>query len=586
MLLGASVANSGAISTPAGSAMLAAGNAVRLPLSANGLVTLELDPASINAAVANRSEGLISAPGGQIYLSTAAASGLAAQALNQGQLVAAGGSVTLSAVQADRLGETRQEGLIDVSSDQGSGGSVRLLGDRVGLYADSRVLAGGVAGGGNVLVGGDAHGQGPVYQATAVYMNPNALIDASAAPDSSGSGGKVVLWSKDYTGFFGNIAARGGAQGGDGGFVETSSRNNLQAFGAVDASAALGAAGQWLLDPFNVTIGAVDANVLQTGGGFSATGTPATINVATLNAALNAGTAVTVDTGASGAEAGDITLASAISKTAGAGTSLTLNAAGAIVVNAGISSTSGALATTLNAAGGAVSGTGNINTNGGLLTLNTASGSGTLSGVISGTGGLTKTGAGTTVLTGSNSYTGATTVNGGTFSLFNATTFNSATTVNSGATLELSGNALVIHATGFSMALNNGSTLKQDQQRLQLIRQLGYQHQWHGVDQHFPTPGPTTSCSSATARRTGLTGSGTINLTNTGSATTGLSLRGNGTFAGAMNVSGGVVNIGTLVTLTGPLALQNADVNLTGKRAPEPCDMRLLPRPPTARSNR
>ena len=52
-------------------------------------------------------------------------------------------------------------------------------------------------------------------------------------------------------------------------------------------------------------------------------------------------------------------------------------------------------------------------TNNGLLTT-IASGTNTLSGVISGSGAFTQNGAGTTILTGANTYTGATTVLQGT----------------------------------------------------------------------------------------------------------------------------------------------------------------------------
>ena len=56
------------------------------------------------------------------------------------------------------------------------------------------------------------------------------------------------------TRFAGYIAARGGAASGAGGFVEVSSKGNLQFVGTVDAAAAHGTAGTLLLDPQNVTI--------------------------------------------------------------------------------------------------------------------------------------------------------------------------------------------------------------------------------------------------------------------------------------------------------------------------------------------
>src|SRR5262249_46971407 len=51
------------------------------------------------------------------------------------------------------------------------------------------------------------------------------------------------------TTFAGTILARGGLQGGDGGFVETSSKSQLTFNGNVDARAPKGAAGTLLLDP-------------------------------------------------------------------------------------------------------------------------------------------------------------------------------------------------------------------------------------------------------------------------------------------------------------------------------------------------
>lgn len=78
-------------------------------------------------------------------------------------------------------------------------------------------------------------------------MEKGSSIDVSAS--HSGPGGTAVLWSGDYTGFHGNIRARGGPQSGDGGLVETSSQRNLQAFGQVNASAnvVMLAIGYWIL---------------------------------------------------------------------------------------------------------------------------------------------------------------------------------------------------------------------------------------------------------------------------------------------------------------------------------------------------
>ena len=79
---------------------------------------------------------------------------------------------------------------------------------------------------------------------------------------TSGDGGKVIVWSEDYSAFLGLISTRGGANGGNGGFVETSSHQQLNVSGLVNTAAPMGKAGLWLLDPTDMTIAATaDANV-------------------------------------------------------------------------------------------------------------------------------------------------------------------------------------------------------------------------------------------------------------------------------------------------------------------------------------
>jgi hypothetical protein len=125
-------------------------------------------------------------------------------------------------------------------------------------------------------------------------------------------------------------------EGGNGGFIETSSKNNLQAYGFANASAISGSAGKWLLDPRNVIIQTGGTGTL-TGGVFTPSTDNATIAPGTITSALNGGTSVEINTGTTGGQAGDITVANAVATSAeAADASLTLKAANSIIVNAAI----------------------------------------------------------------------------------------------------------------------------------------------------------------------------------------------------------------------------------------------------------
>jgi hypothetical protein len=114
------------------------------------------------------------------------------------------------------------------------------------------VDASGAAGGGTVLVGGDYQGKNAAVQnAQQTFVGKDAVIKADAT--GLGDGGKVIVWSDEATRVYGSISARGGANGGNGGFVETSG-HRLDMQGAVDTRAPQGSTGKLLLDPSDVYI--------------------------------------------------------------------------------------------------------------------------------------------------------------------------------------------------------------------------------------------------------------------------------------------------------------------------------------------
>ncbi|MGH8710813.1 MAG: filamentous hemagglutinin N-terminal domain-containing protein, partial [Burkholderiales bacterium] len=438
-LLGSAVDNQGVITAPNGDIVLAAGNSVRVTEGATPGVQVEITaPADSTINLTELAYG-----GSGIYAGLVKNSGVvnadsAVRGADGSIILKASNGVTLdsgSRVSANGLDGGRividaQQGTAEVSGSveavgsAGHGGSIAIVGEQTGLFDGARVEASGANAGGTVLIGGDLHGDAirdgelALANSQRTYVAANADIRADAL--ESGDGGKVVVWADDLTRYFGTISAKGGAQSGNGGFVETSGKLFLEMFGNVDASAPNGAAGMWLLDPANVTISTgATSNGTFSGGSpnvFSTTADTAVANVGTITGSLNGGTSVTINTTPAGSQAGDITVANAIAKTAGAAATLTLNASNDIIFSAGadVTSTVGTLGLTLNAPG-AITTLQNVNLNGGTLTLNATGNVTQAAGTtIQGTTALVKQGTGTLTLSNANTFTGLTTVNAGT----------------------------------------------------------------------------------------------------------------------------------------------------------------------------
>ncbi|MEH2052213.1 CHAT domain-containing protein [Nostoc sp.] len=241
-LLGGTVVNTGQLSAPGGQITIASvpgENWVRLSQPGN-LLSLEIQPlASSSSQPNNWTIPITSLP----ELLTVGNTGLTANPDGTVKLTAS--NVTIPTTP----GTTIVSGKVDVSSQ--TGGTVTALGKRVAVI-DANINASGTNGGGTVLIGGDYQGKGTLPNADRTYVDSKSVINADS--NLNGNGGRVIVWGNDTTQYFGNISARGGANAGNGGFVEVSGKNSLTFNGLVNTSAINGSFGTLLLDPSTLTI--------------------------------------------------------------------------------------------------------------------------------------------------------------------------------------------------------------------------------------------------------------------------------------------------------------------------------------------
>ena len=347
VLAGNRVINAGTISATNGTVALAAGDSVTLDLDSAGRLTVNVTAATLGALIHN--QGLIEADGGQVLLTARGLGLLQASVMNlsgviqansigtrQGQIVIDGGDAA--------EGDSGMVSLVNATVNASGantgeqGGMVTITGPHVNLQG-SAINVSGNAGGGIALIGGDAHGAGSLTNALTTGVDPHTTIDASAT--GNGHGGTVVLWSDDETVFDGAVLARGGMLGGNGGSVESSSEGLLGVQGSVEATAAHGTAGSWLLDPVDITVSsAPDANYTPW---FTPTGDPVTVNNTTLSNALQGGTSVTLDASLGTGGSGFINVTAPITST-GSGSLALLSANGLnVTLGANINLGSGSL---------------------------------------------------------------------------------------------------------------------------------------------------------------------------------------------------------------------------------------------------
>lgn len=148
-LLGPQVSNQGLISATMGSVVLAAGRAVTVQVSTDGLLNVAVPQGAMDALVSNG--GVIRADGGQIVMTTQAAGSLLSNAVNNTGLVQAqtlrnvAGSIKLLGGMAE--GTVTAGGTLDASAPAGgNGGFIETSARQVRIAADSLVTTAAPAG--------------------------------------------------------------------------------------------------------------------------------------------------------------------------------------------------------------------------------------------------------------------------------------------------------------------------------------------------------------------------------------------------------------------------------------------------------
>ncbi len=293
VLHAAEVENSGTITNPEGTTALAAARNLSLSADTAGKINFTVDGALAKAKALN--SGVLKADGGYLVMTARSAGDVMSTVVNNT------GTMEAKTLRQNEKGE--------ILLDGGDNGIVELNGT-----LDVSGMEAGQSAGSIKAIGAETH------------VEDGATLHAIGAVD-----GGLIETSGDYLEIGDNVD--------------------------IDAAGKTGKAGEWLLDPLEVVISnsqPSDSSPVTNGdtdGSYNssndASGTASRnmttwVNSNTVNRLLNNGTAVSVQA-TDANKVASITLDSAINKTSGADTSLTLEAQRNVTVNAGITSTSGAL---------------------------------------------------------------------------------------------------------------------------------------------------------------------------------------------------------------------------------------------------
>ncbi|MBL8381888.1 MAG: filamentous hemagglutinin N-terminal domain-containing protein, partial [Burkholderiales bacterium] len=308
VLVAPKIENGGIIEAPGGQILLAAGQKITLSSLDLGGLSFEVQAPTDSAL----NLGQLIADGGvvKVFAGSLKHSGdIRANALTRdaagdivlrgkGEVELAAGSTTVAngrtggsiRIESD-TGTARVEGNLAAVGSTGAGGGIDVLGDKVVVKGNATLDASGTRAGGTIRVGGDWQGANPdLRNAQTAFVGAGVTLKADAT--DRGDGGKVVVWADGETRFLGNLSARGGVNGGNGGNAEVSGKGDLLFVGGADLGAPKGAAGNLRLDPLDLfadAVGGLNPSIIDETTDFpnhAVTVSPATLAAITGNVTL------------------------------------------------------------------------------------------------------------------------------------------------------------------------------------------------------------------------------------------------------------------------------------------------------------
>ena len=271
VLAGRAVRNDGYIQARMGNVVLAGTQSMAIDLLGNRLISFAVGEAVTQApddglALVNNT-GTISANGGQVLLTAKAASNLIHQVINTEGVIEAKTAQNVNGqiiLDGGTIGQVSLSGTLDTSglAANQTGGVIKVFGNQISVNGNAMLNASGDVGGGTIWVGGGPEGSGvgtgfTYMPALTTYLSSQSILNASAI--TNGHGGTIAVWSDitnplSVTQAYGTLLAMGGAQGGNGGWIETSGHTlNVNGI-TINTSAPRGITGTWLLDPNDYTI--------------------------------------------------------------------------------------------------------------------------------------------------------------------------------------------------------------------------------------------------------------------------------------------------------------------------------------------